>query len=452
MSLLIAIIALALMTAISVALFTQGTTTLTASRNQADAANAFIAAESGLQFMTRTLSDMTLPADIDSDNFVTKFAETLSTKLDGNVSLSGDGEIIIPSSTLSCGAIDLRILQIAGDDRDAMNCRVLSIGTCGTTRRTVSMDFECRDRIPSVLNYGIASKGPIEAKASCEILGTAGSTGGPDVLSTSDAITAIDLGGTAIIAGDLALASNDISKVSIGNSGNVSVGGTTDPAEIIGQHVALGVDPEWPTYDIDMFRPYATNIIDSSSSFKNGDVYENILVKANTNPVFRKATLRGVIFIEYPNTVNFRSETLIEGIIVAEEAPEGMLSGTIDFRAQTSFPGVEALPDTEKWAEIKKLTGTTILAPSHDLTFRAHSSGVNGLIVGQEINFRAQSGVNGDYPGPILSLSETFTMEFKAQSTIMLRTTPPDDLPVGVLGIKQIVPAYSTYNEALPGE
>jgi hypothetical protein len=442
-----AVFALVVTSALGLALCAVGSGELAVSDSYADMTNAFMAAESGLQIATKALVDLEIPADTDADSVMDDLATSLASRFASGVQRNSDGDIVVPACTLACGQFELRISQVTSAD-GTLGCRVWAVGTKDGTSRTLSLDFAVANRMPGIFDYGVAAKGSIMVKGSAQIVGLPGSTGGPDIFSACAAGTPMTVKSSAVIAGDLAIMGSSPFDVDL--NGNASVGGTTDPDLIRSDHIATNVEePQWPKYDIEQFRDMTTTVVNSGTNLNGSNiVLENVLIKAGTNPQFKNNTvLNGIVFVEYPNDVNFKSDVTVNGLIVADPGPTDALAGTIEFKSGASLPGVDALPDTDTWAQIKEHTGTAILAPGSAVRFKAQATGINGAIVGAEVDFKASSEVSGPHAGPILSLSESFEMEFKAGALISLAEEPSDDLPAGFVSERCIEACFESYTE-----
>jgi Tfp pilus assembly protein PilX len=84
-AMLVAVIALAVITAISLGLCMTGNSTLSTSASYADTVGAKTAAESGLQYGMHLLRHLRLPASSDSDSLLADLQIPLSEQVDGEV-------------------------------------------------------------------------------------------------------------------------------------------------------------------------------------------------------------------------------------------------------------------------------------------------------------------------------------------------------------------------------
>jgi hypothetical protein len=160
-----------------------------------------------------------------------------------------------------------------------------------------------------------------------------------------------------------------------------------------------------PTIDPTVFEPYATNIVDGSTSIGSNQTFNNIRIKAGTNPSFKaNTTLNGVIFIETPNKVSFAGGAKINGVIVTQDAgPNAYSANTLTFTGNVTSTGVESLPST--FGDLRTKTGAFILAPGFGLSFAGNFGTVNGAIAGAAFNFTGNAG--GTVCGPIISYSDS---------------------------------------------
>jgi hypothetical protein len=162
--------------------------------------------------------------------------------------------------------------------------------------------------------------------------------------------------------------------------------------------------PVFPVVDTSVFKPLATSVIDShTSTSHHGAVFNNVIIKANTNPTFSSdVVLNGVVYIEAPNTVTFTSKVTLNGL-VATDAGTDLSSCRLSFQGQVEAFGVEALPATPEFAAVKQMTGTFIAAPGFDVNFAGQFTTINGTVAADKLTFTGQSG--GTIKGSLLGLS-----------------------------------------------
>jgi type 1 fimbria pilin len=178
--------------------------------------------------------------------------------------------------------------------------------------------------------------------------------------------------------------------------------------------VHKGVDePECPTVDTSMFIPYATNVYTPGKG-----TYSNIRIPPNTNPSFNAGTvLKGVIYIEQPNSVTFNGNASIQGVIVTDtDKPAGNLTtNSIKFTGSFSAQGVESLDPS--YGNLRNLSGSFMLMPNFAVTFTGNfDATAHGNIVVDQASMTGSSSVKLD--GSLVILKDTpMTMGGNSQLT-----------------------------------
>jgi hypothetical protein len=155
----------------------------------------------------------------------------------------------------------------------------------------------------------------------------------------------------------------------------------------VGGEVQVGVDePEFPTFDVSTLTPLATNIVDASTDVEVSKTWRNIRIKAGTNPVFDEADLEGVIYVESPNVVTFRSDVNLTGAIITEDPGEGAdpSKNRIIFE-NIALHEPSTLPDVSVYAPLRQLTGSYFIAPGFNLYTKGNITGPVGVMAAGSI-------------------------------------------------------------------
>ena len=176
---------------------------------------------------------------------------------------------------------------------------------------------------------------------------------------------------------------------------------------MIADHIHFAVDPPvFPEVDTSIFRPLAINIVDGTTNTgQAGQVFENILITAGTNPTFAADTIiNGLVYIESPNIVNFSAKVTLNGVIATEDNDLDLESCKIHFGAQVEAYGVEALPDLPQFADVRDLTGSLVVAPGFDVSFAGHFSTISGTIAADKLSFSGQA--EGTVMGSVVGLAD----------------------------------------------
>ena len=374
------------------------------SKNVADVHRARLAAESGLSFAIAQMRKLSLPSDTNDDNVIANAAAALGDQINGSGNLAGasvthtTSAVYMPRIAMDDGAFEVRVIQQAGK-----TLTLEAHGFVNGVRRVAAIDLVLRPGHPnSVFNYGLASRGAIIITGDGEIRGKNELTEA-SVISTTDSDTAVTVGGNAIVEGDI---STTGSSTSVVISGTPTIAGSTDPA-VIAEHIHFGVEaPAFPEVDTSVFKPLATNIVDQDTDTgTDGQAFENILIKAGTNPTFAANTvINGVVYIESPNVVSFAGKVTLNGVIATEDNDLSIQDCRLNFGAQVEAYGVEVLPDLPQFAGVKQLTGTLIVAPGFDVSFAGHFSTISGTIAADKLSFSGQA--EGTVMGSVIGLAD----------------------------------------------
>ena len=401
---IIAIMVMALLVTIAAAFAAFANLGAQTSKNVADVHRARFAAESGLSFAITQIRLIGLPTNTDDDTVIPNIAAALGERLDGSSNLAGfsvtlsANTVHVPRIAIDDGAFEILIVQ-QPDKTLTMEAH----GFANGVERVAAIDLLLRPGHPnSVFNYGLASRGPIAITGDGEIRGKNDLTEA-SVISTTEAAVAVTIDGSAVVDGDIS--STGVST-SVVISGTPTIAGSTDPA-VIADHIHFGVAPPvFPEVDTSVFKPLATNIVDATTDTgTDGQVFENIVIKAGTNPIFEAdTTINGVVYIEAPNIVNFSAKVTLNGVVATEDSDLGIESCKLHFGAQVVASGVEALPDLPQFAAVKDLTGSLVVAPGFDVSFAGQFSTISGTIAADKLSFSGQA--EGTVMGSVIGLAD----------------------------------------------
>jgi len=433
-----------------------GTTlSLGRSDNMHKAFSAQLAAESGLEFMLKCLADADLSKNTDYETLMPNLAQALSGMLDETANL-GDSTVSGTTTTVTIPAIAVEdavfacvLTRLNPDAQGNQQCSLSVTGIAGNLSRRVSVDLRLRAGTPPLFDYGVASRGSIEIKGNAKLL----SMGDPinaSLFSAADDSTVIEATGNATIEGDLYTCTGDVNTIDLG--GNVKVGGESDEDAILENHTHLNQDePEFPELDLTPFPGLATATIDSSTDTSGNLTFTNVHVLPGANPTFNgNTTLNGIVYIEAPNQVKFNGNLVINGFVVTSDGGSLPLSGNqIEFSGNVSVPGVDALPDTPEFQDVKEHRGTAILAPGFGVTFKGNNSGINGLIAADQLTFRGNSSLGGELTGRILGLTD-LPVSLRGNTTITINREDEDYTPTGFRYTASFEVIPSTYTESIP--
>ncbi|MHC4759685.1 MAG: hypothetical protein ACYTE8_13645, partial [Planctomycetota bacterium] len=212
-------------------------------------------------------------------------------------------QIVIPAVMMDSGnnlTFDAVVDKISND--------VLQLeitGHYGAINRKIRVQYGFYQRGNPIFDYGIASKGPLALEGKVDLSGANVAVESSVYIEAIGEPTALTLEGACSIAGDVSIVDPDAAVV-VGDTS--SIGGETGQAAI-DNHVFRDAPPaEFPVPNPQYFEQY---IEDGNDHIITSDVASNISIQnvripAGTNPTFSgNVTIRGVIYIEQPNTVTF---------------------------------------------------------------------------------------------------------------------------------------------------
>ena len=443
----LALLVLAIFGVLAVAFSSKTGLNLRAGANHRLATDARFVAESGLAFMLDRVKAIRLPGDTTEDMLLDDLCSALGANLNGTTNLAGstvvqsEEEVLIPKIALDHGVFTAS-LSSAGANR----CRLEVKGVTGEISRRVAIDLVLQVKNSGVFDYGLASRSPISVLGNAVIHGVDDPTEASVVTTTTTG--ALEVGGNASISGDL-FSTGDSSSIVI--SGSPTVAGETNPMTILANHVHTDVAaPDFPETDTAPLAALATNVVDSNTDISvNGLVLNNVKIAAGTNPTFAKdVVLNGVIYVEAPNRVTFTSKVTINGMIVTVPSEHPIADCQLDFAGQSEAFGVDVLPDTPQFAEVKQQTGSFIVAPGFSVKFSGQFSAINGTIAADQLTFTGQA--EGVVNGALIGLAE-HPAQVNGNVEIYVDRAKVNRNPSGFVKVLSLVPEAISYTE-LVGE
>lgn len=315
--------------------------------------------------------------------------------------------------------------------------------------RNARLSFNVSSGNANFFNYGVASKSRISMNGNVNI--TSSRNPKPKILSATYSVQdAISMTGNCGVGGDIDI-SNPAGQCNM--TGNCSVAGIPQGNPAIASHINIGIGPvDFPKANPAVFEKFATNFIDSSTKLNGNKTFSNVRIKAGTNPNFSgNITITGVIYVEKPNNVKFSGNLNLTGVIVTEDASadHDLNDNQIQFSGNTSVQGVESLPNTPQWAELRAMPGTFLLAPGFAASFTGNFGTINGTMAADQFRFTGNAG--GTITGSVINWSDSdFTMTGNAGLTI----NPPSNgtIPPGFGSNTTLVALPGSYQEPLKGQ
>jgi len=437
---ILAILILCVFAAMSVAFVATTDTALAKGNNNRLSLEARFAAESGINYLSHLLADASMSGST-LEELLSSLATILSDELDGTGNLATGETVSYDGTTISIPQIQVSAKQSCTAQIAVVSGSVIRLDVTGTipvggdggsltVSRSIGIEFE--PYTPSAFDYGIYSKGPVDIGSGLNFVG-ANQPEEASVYSEAEG-KAIEIDGGYI----------DGYVRTLHADAEVDIGAT------VNKDIELGADPvAVPVIDTSAFIPFATNIVDSSTNTSDGGTFNNIRIEAGTNPSFDKAvTLNGVVYVEAPNKVSFKNNVTFTGVLITEDPGPGVSAADhyIDFKNNLTVRGVEDLPDSPEFSELRQMPGTAFVAPGFTLEFKNNFSTINGIVAAESIIVK--NNLDGLVYGSILILGDQ-GVEFKnnAHVTIDRSKYGGDSWGFELTGPRKLAAKASSYVE-----
>ncbi len=436
--LLVSMILMVVCSALAVSLASMSGSNVQLADNQRKANHARACAESGFDVIRYWMSRVAISGTTTESQRFSAIAASLQSELDSdsisNITTSySSSTITIPSVVLDSETGNSFSAVITLLDVDTL--RIDVTGYCDSLSRTIRGTYDFSTRGKYAFDFGVASKGPLSLSGNIELEGVNVSVEASVYIESENSNLALSIIGNSQIAGDVSIV-NPIASVDL-QGGQAGIGGETGQAAI-DNHVDFGVPPtEFPEPVPGIFESYAINIVDSNTDTSSDATLENIRILANTNPVFSgDVTLKGIVYIETPNVVEFTGGADITGIVVGDGDIEDN-SGTskIIFRGNVSSHPVSELPAEAQYDGLHDETGTFVMAPGFHVSFGGSFDALCGAIAGNGVEFFGNAGgiINGsviNYSGDAMTLTGNSDLYFNRSGTA---TSPAGFVPEIIL-------------------
>ena len=404
--------------AVSMAAMSGNNIHLAENQHKADCARA--CAESGFDVIRYWLNQVSISGTIEPSERCSQIAYALQNELYAqgitNITASySSSEITIPNVTLDSETDSSFSAIITPLDNDTLQIDV--------TGYYDSMSYKIRGnyyfcvRGNTVFDFGVASKGPLSLTGSVDLESVNLAVEASVYIESENSNLALSIIGNSQIAGDVKIV-NPIATVDL-QGGQAGIGGETGQ-DAVDNHVEFGAPPtEFPEPVTSLFESYATNIVDSNTDTSSDATFENIRIAANTNPVFSgQTTLKGIVFIETPNVVEFTGGADITGIIVGDgDMTDNTGTNQLNFLGNVESHPISELPDESQFDGLQEQTGTFAIAPGFNISFGGSFSALCGAIAGNGVEFFGNAGgvINGsviNYSGELMILSGNTDLYF----------------------------------------
>jgi hypothetical protein len=459
MTSVLAMLYLVLFSALALGFYAQTNLGAQVAGNEQRVLTAQIACESGLQFLRYRLSLVKVLPTVARDQILENVSDQLSAQMDGTMNMGprtigytagASPRIEIPSAAdefiplLHDGTRFRATITALNPGVSPGKLRIKTIGRSGGGAgilRAIAMDFvELPIRSP-VLDYGVATRGPLD-------LGKGYVYGSPtqsraSVLSTdTSSPTPVVLSSSAVIGGEVYL-----SRAGGSVSGDGSINGVSDPTARAAYVHPDTAAPEFPTSDPTAFIAYLVGKETLVTSPTPPTTLSNIRVAAGVNPTFGGGgTYEGVILIEAPNVVTFAGGSTVRGVIVVANPEEATAGNKIIFSGGSTFLGPETL--AESYGSLRDMKGSGILAPNFSIEITGGASSFAGSILAQGLTISGGAGgtVNG---GVILTGTAPLSITGGGSLTVAENPGAPS-IPAGMRFTHTYAPWPATYLEIDP--
>ena len=404
---ILAMIFMALFSVLAVGFYAQVDLAAQVAANERRAAEAQVAAESGLALVRLQIASITIPPSIKPEHRFQHLHAKLCSEMNGTGNLrghpigQGDGRIEIPGRDgafveLERGGKEFRATIM----EEGQNLRVKVVGRHARSPevlRAVELVFEPQVPDLSLFAQGVTAQGEVNL-AGARVVDGAGESLDSAVLSAAALPTPVSVGRGASIKGGVKLVNP---TATVKAAAGARVGGFAD-SRLYEQQVVSGVKaPEFPKVDVAEYRSFATNVLTADSIPATGPAsYANVLIPANTNPQFPDgAVLEGVVYVQMPNRITFHGETTVRGVIVYEPAAgyEKGRDNVIEFKGGVTLAGTDGLPDSRAFPDaLRELSGASIIAPQTEVRFGGQADVSALTVVAGDVKFTGQGRANVD--------------------------------------------------------
>ena len=445
--LILSMLVLVILSMLCVGIAAQSTVNLQNANNQRQAALALASAHSGLEILRYYLSDITIAGSVAPENRLSVIATSLQENLSAgevtNLAVQYDETnniLTIPSVIVdSTTGQSFSATVSYGGDFDTVTAQIT--GMSGPVQKRVGVSFNFATIGNSIFDYGIATKGPLHMQGNAEVEGYNEAIEGNVYIESLNTTQALSMIGKSEIAGDVSIV-NSLANVDISNAS--SVAGAKGDAAL--DHVHIGVPPcDFPTPHTEPFLQYVEVTFDPANDPTDNVTLTNIKIPAGANPAFSgNVVIRGIMFVEAPNVIQFTGNAEVTGIIVCDgDLAYPSSENRLEFTGNVNSYGVAALPD-EGFADVKGQTGTFILAPGFGVSFGGNFETVNGVIAASGIEFFGNAG--GVIYGSVVNYSDS-PATLEGNTDLVFNRSGVQENPAGFEPSKIIQFLPSSYSE-----
>ena len=429
--LIVSLILIMIFSTLAVSMVSLSGTNAQLAENQRKINRSIASAESGFNIIRYWLSHVSISGTTSPAERCSQIAYSFQNELAAegitNITVSYNGSnIIIPNVTLDSENASSFSAVITPLDTETL--RIDVTGVYDSITRTIRAQYNYSERGHTVFDFGVATKGPLSLTGNVDLEGYNVSVEASVYIESDNSNLALSIVGNSQIAGDVSIV-NPIANVDL-QGGQAGIGGETGQ-DAIDNHVEFGVPPsEFPEPVPGQFEPYVTTVIDANTDTFSDATFENVRITANTNPTFSgQVVLKGVVYIETPNVVDFAGGADITGLIIGDGSfDDNSGENRITFSGNVSSHPLTDLAGEAQFDGLQDQTGTFVMAPGFHLSFGGNFNALCGAIAGNGIEFYGNAGgiINGsviNYSGEQMTLSGNSDLYFNRSGT--------DDAPAG---------------------
>lgn len=450
----LAMLYLMLFSTLALGFYAATTTAVQVSHNDEKVSHAFVASESGMDFMRYHLARVSIPAFAPATSVTAELAYDLKERLENTGNMPGltvgmAGSVIsIPAEPNAyikldpAGNAGFRATITDWPEQGKVVMKVVGRYGSTTLARAIQMDYTRVPKEPSIFDFAVASKGQIVMKKHEITSLDPADAHEAKMMSALNAQPSILVTGGAI-GGKLTILESAGVLVTGG-----SVAGETDAAAIMTDTMARAIEtaPAFPEFDTEVYRGFATN---TSTGASGNTILKNVRIPANTNPQFNgNATLQGIMYIESPNTVTINGSMNLNGFIVFEGEGDTSVNNLVISGDLSTGP----LPSSAEFDSMRAATGVAILAPSSTVKVTGSARGTlrGNVITGAFATSGTFATLIIDH-GTLVTLEETPNSVVFDGKTIKFNGTGANNLPKLGMGFESIYhPEPESYQELLP--
>jgi hypothetical protein len=421
--------------AMSIGMMTMSSNNAIAASNLKNGNLARSTAESGIELLRYWINEVTIPSSMTKDQLFAHTVNELKSALDDRsipAEFDEAGSLWIGPVTINTA--DNRIFSAVLSLGETQGIDIRITGTNGQLSRTLVSAFTyglySEEGKYLGFDFGVATKGPLSL-GNLLLDGKTFSVEADVYIESMNTNNALDIN-NAQIAGDVKIVNP--SGFAAMSGGQSSIGGEKG-ADAIANHVEVGVDPaDFPIANPTHFEQYVNGITINSgnvSSYNNNATLENVRIAAGTNPKFTGNTvIKGVMYIESPNVVEFGGNATITGVIVGDgDMTDNSKTNQVNFTGTVNSQSVTQLPADTKFDGLRNETGTFLMAPGFSVEFGGNFGVLNGCIVANGV--RTYGNAGGEIGGSIINYS-TEPMDLKG-SDIVFNKSGITDVPSGFI-------------------